>query len=203
VNEAAEVANNAPVIVALSLWWAVLFAMQLLAENQETSNRAAAAPKQREASGLAAANDSRLSEICRLDPEFSQDAFLSGAGRAFEVVLNAYAQCDLETLRTLLSREVFQVFADACAKRQESRETLDLTFIGIESAEIVSADALPGKMEITVLFRAQMVFAERSEKGDLLSGDPSTVTTTADLWTFSRQFPPSERTWLLVATDQA
>nr|WP_273033153.1 Tim44/TimA family putative adaptor protein [Pseudaminobacter soli] len=177
--------------------------MQLFAGEQQTGSRAATATKRREAGGAAVSQDSRMSEICRLDPEFSQDAFLSGAGRAFEAVLNAYARCDLEALRKLLSMEVFQVFAAACAKRQESRETLDLTFIGIESAEIVSAEALPGKMEITVLFRAQIVFAERTYKGDLLSGDPSAVTTTADLWTFSRPVPASDRTWLLVATDQA
>ena len=118
-------------------------------------------------------------------------------------MLNAYAVCDLETLRKLLSTEVFEVFAAACAERQDRRETLDLTFIGIESAEIVGAEALPGKVEITVLFRAQTVFAERTDEGDLLSGDPSAVTTTADLWTFSRPVPANDGTWLLVATDQA
>jgi predicted lipid-binding transport protein (Tim44 family) len=198
MNEAADVANNIPAVVLLSLWWAFLSTLDLLftPAESEKPDRAPAKPPDDDAA------DPREAELRKLDPTFDRETFLSGAKRAYETVLNAYALGDLKTLRSLLSPEVLKAFADACALRQERQETLELTFIGLETASITDIESTADAIEITVLFRALIVSAERSAKGDIIGGNPAAVTLSADLWTFSRPVPAVGNAWIVVATDE-
>lgn len=203
MNEAADVANNLPAIILLSLWWAFLSALDVLSRPREPQ-RAEQPGRNPPDTELHPVDDSpNFAKLREIDPEFDAKAFLEGACRAYEVVLQAYASGNFRTLQPLLSGDVMQAFADAWTARTERRETLELTFIGIESAEIVSVATTAKTMEIAVLFRAQTVGAERSATGDVIRGDPSSVTITADLWTFSRSVPIDGNAWVVVATDGA
>lgn len=201
MNEAADVANSIPAIILLSLWWAFLSTLELLYRPRETGTTEQSTAKPSNDNRSIADNPS-LADLRALDPNFDADAFVEGAKRAYEMVLHAYALCDIETLRPLLSIEVLQAFTDACDRRNEEQETLEMTFIGFESAQIVSAETSSEAMEITVLVRAQIVSATRSASGGIVSGDPNAVTVTADLWTFSRS-GATEGAWVVIATDEA
>ena len=202
MNEAADVASNVPAVVLLSLWWAVLSALDLLFTPAEPDKPDRPAAKPPDDSAATVAEDQRVAELGKLDPRSDADVFLNGARRAYETVLHAYALGDLETLRSLLSSDVLQAFADTCARRRERNETLELTFIGIESAKITGIETTSEATEITVLFRALIVSAERSATGDVIGGDPASVALSADLWTFSRPLPPVSDAWVVVATDE-
>lgn len=198
MNEAADVANNIPAVVLLSLWWAFLSTLDFLftPAESEKPDRVPAKPPDDDAA------DPREAELRKLDPTVDRETFLSGAKRAYETVLNAYALGDLKTLRPLLSPEVLKAFADACALRQERQETLELTFIGLETARIAGIETASDAIETTVLFRALIVSVERSATGDVIGGNPAAVTLSADLWTFSQPVPAVGNAWIVVATDE-
>ncbi len=197
MSEAADIANNIPAVVLFSLWWAFLSALDLLftpAESEQTDQAPAKPPD-------GSVTDPRETELRKLDPTFDMENFLGGAKRAYQAVLGAYALGDLKTLRSLLSPEVLKAFADACTVRQQKQETLELTFIGLETVRITGIETASDAIEITMLFRALIVSAERSATGDVISGNPAAVALSADLWTFSRPVPPVGDTWIVVATD--
>lgn len=202
MNETAEVASSLPAILLLSFWWVFLSALEILSRAKEHEGAAVEAPQPKPGAG-AAAKPGRFPELLDLDPTFNADTFLEGARRAYEAVLQAYAQGDLDALRPLLSSEVLEAFADALAGRSERRETLEFTLIGIETAEIEDVEIGQDTVEIAVAFRAYIVGAERSHTGEVIDGDPAAVQTTADLWTFSRALAAAEGGWMLVATDEA
>jgi predicted lipid-binding transport protein (Tim44 family) len=114
---------------------------------------------------------------------WSQEMFLT------DEILRAYTLCDLIALRPLLSAEVHQACANGCAARTARGETLELTLIGTEAAEITEIEATPEAMEITVRFRTRIVRSERSAAGKVVGGDATAVKGIADLWTFSRPLP--------------
>lgn len=201
MSEAADAANNIPALILFSLWWAFLSALDLLFMPHESGKPGQTAPKPDGDSVSTIGEDSPAVELRRLDPTFDTETFLSGARRAYEAVLQAYGRDDLSALRPLLSAEVLQTFADACAARCESHQTLELAFVGIEEAKVANIEITAEAMEITVLFHAQIVSAERSSAGDVISGDPKAVVTTNDLWTFSRSAPFKSDAWIIVATD--
>lgn len=202
MNEASDVLSHAPAVILLSFWWLFLSMLDFLFTPRESEEPPQTAPKTKDDNTSTVTEDPHIAKIRELDPAFKAESFLRGARRAYEAVLHAYALGDLTTLRPLLSPDVLKVFADTCAERVERHETLELTLIGIETAEIRSIEITPEAMEITVLFGAQIVSAERSAAGDVISGDPAAVRATADLWTFSRPLPLEGEEWVIVATDE-
>lgn len=201
MDQASEIAGNWPAIILLSLWWGVISVLDLLARQHDIGKPARPAPEPPGSGVPEVADDSRWAALRALDPGFDAGNFLAGAQRAYEAILLAYAQGNVEALRPLLSAAVLQAFAEACAARRERGETLELTFIGMRSAEIVATEASSGTMEITVRFRAEIVSVERTAAGGVLSGDPAAVVATADLWTFARPVSADRSAWILIATD--
>src|SRR5262249_13808096 len=80
-----------------------------------------------------------LGQIKVADPSFDPDQFLGGARGAFEMVVTAYAHGDTATLRPLLADDVYENFSAAIKGRQDAKQTLETTLIGIKSADILEA----------------------------------------------------------------
>lgn len=144
-----------------------------------------------------------VAEIRAADPSFRLDPFLSGARMAFEMVLQAYGEGDLRTLRPLLADSVYRPFADAIAARDRSGETLISELMGIR--EVKAADArMNGTMaEVTVRFVSEQVNAVKDAEGRIIEGDPNRVIDVVDLWTFHRDTRSTDPNWQLAATRAA
>lgn len=200
MNDAGDFVSNLPAIMLLSFWWAFLTTLDLLFRPGgfgETD--AASAPSQ--ADEIVPA-DPRLRELLALDPHFDAEAFLRGARRAYEEIVRHYARGDVVMLRPLLSADVMAVFADTCAARAGRNETLDMTFIGIDEAEIISTDVSAQTIELQVRFRAEIVSVLRAQSGAVLAGDPAAVVVTDERWVFSRAPADAETQWIVSATGQ-
>ncbi|MCH8237189.1 MAG: Tim44 domain-containing protein [Proteobacteria bacterium] len=142
-----------------------------------------------------------LSKIMETDPRFQPDEFLSGSRMAFELILGAYAHGDAETLKPLLSPEVYANFAQAIRDREQAGETLEDTLVGIKSADIVEAYVENKTANINVKFVSEQINATRDENGDVVDGDPNAVVKGVDFWTFARHTKSRDPNWTLVATS--
>ncbi|MEQ8667265.1 MAG: Tim44/TimA family putative adaptor protein [Rhodospirillales bacterium] len=141
--------------------------------------------------------------IQRLDPGFNPDEFLTGAGQAFEMILNAYAEGDTQTLKSLLSAEVYGNFTQAIRDREQAGEALEDTLVGIDKATVLEAWVEGRVAYVTVKFVSQQINVTRDENGDVVDGDANTVISVTDFWTFSRDTRSSDPNWALVATQSA
>ena len=142
-----------------------------------------------------------LSKIMETDPRFQPDEFLSGSRMAFELILGAYAHGDAETLKPLLSPEVYANFAQAIRDREQAGETLEDTLVGIKSADIVEAYVENKTANINVKFVSEQINATRDENGDVVDGDPNAMVKGVDFWTFARHTKSRDPNWTLVATS--
>ena len=142
-----------------------------------------------------------LMEIQRANPDFDSEEFISGSKIAFELILGAYSSGDTETLKPLLSSEVFADFSQAIRDREQAGETLEDTLVGIKSADIVEA-YLEGRMvNITTKFVSDQINATRDENGDVVNGNPNAVIEVTDFWTFARDTKSRNPNWTLIATS--
>ncbi len=139
-------------------------------------------------------------EIKVADPGFEPAEILSGARIAFELVLSAYASGDTEALKPLLSAEVLDNFAQPIREREAAGETMEHTLIGIKSADIVEAFLDGRTAHVTVKFVTDQANVTRDANGEVVDGDPSTVTEVTDFWTFARDTGSRDPNWTLVAT---
>jgi predicted lipid-binding transport protein (Tim44 family) len=141
-----------------------------------------------------------VAEIQVADRSFEVDSFISGARWAYEIVVNAFAAGDTETLKPLVSDEVFRNFTDALEARKASGNTVETSIAAIKGAEIVGA-ALRGRVaEVTVRFVSDLVSVTRNPAGNVVEGHPTAPREVTDIWTFSRDTRSRDPNWTLIAT---
>lgn len=142
-----------------------------------------------------------LKEILASDPAFSAKEFLSGAGMAYEMIVNAFADGDKRSLQNLLSREVYEGFESVIDGRAKSGETVKSSFVGIDASEIHHAELQDSLANVTVRFESQIISATFDKDGKLIEGDESEIVRVTDIWTFSRDTRSRDPNWKLIATE--
>ncbi len=146
-----------------------------------------------------------LLDIAKLDPSFEPDSFLAGAGRAYEMIVSAFAEGNRRSLKDLLSKDVYDGFTAAIAEREARGETVEQQFVGIKKAEMVEAEAKNGIAYVTVRFMSELISVTRDKAGEVIAGDPKKIKDVTDIWTFSRDISSakarSNPNWRLVATQ--
>jgi predicted lipid-binding transport protein (Tim44 family) len=142
-----------------------------------------------------------LEKIAGADRQFRGAAFLEGAKLAYESIVVAFAKGDKQTLKPLLARDVLDGFLKDIDRRKQAGEILDTDFVGINKAEIVTADLSGRKATVTVRFQSQMITVTRNAAGDVLSGDTNKIREVTDVWTFERDVQSKDPNWTLVATE--
>ncbi len=144
--------------------------------------------------------DMGIAQIRQVDPGFVPKEFVEGARMAFEMILNAFAAGDGDTLRNLVSDDVLVNFLRAIEDRDEDGQTLEITLVGIESTDLVEAELTGGIAQVTVKFVSQQISVSKDAAGNIVDGDPTAVTEIADFWTFARDTRSRDPNWSLVAT---
>ncbi len=147
--------------------------------------------------------DAALTQIRLADPSFDPPRFAEGAKAAFEMIVTAFAQGDTGTLRPLLADDVYENFAAAIKGRQDAKQTLETTLIGIKAAEIVEARMEGRTAFVTVKFVSEQVNVTRNAAGEVVDGDANRVAAVTDIWTFARNTRASDPNWALVQTSES
>jgi predicted lipid-binding transport protein (Tim44 family) len=142
-----------------------------------------------------------LDEIARAEPAFDANVFLDGAKAAYEMIVSAFAHGERQTLKNLLSREVYDGFDRAIAEREKRGEKVETTFVSIDRAEIVGVEVRGTNAQVMVRFASKLITATRDAVGAVVDGSPDKVVDVTDVWTFARNLGSRDPTWLLVATE--
>lgn len=149
-----------------------------------------------------------LMQILGRDPAFDPENFLNGAKQAYEMIVTAFAEGNRRLLKELLSKDVYEGFVQAISEREARGEQIDQSFVGIDKAEVLSADvSKDGIASVTVKFISQLISATRNTSGEVIEGDEHQIKDVTDIWTFSRDVSNQRAVlnpnWRLVATQIA
>lgn len=140
--------------------------------------------------------------IHRADPSFEPNGFLTGARMAFEMIVEAFAKGDKDTLRPLLADEVFHNFATAIDQRSAAGETMETRILGITRLEIRHAVLRGSDALVTVLFQSEQINMVLDRDGTVVEGDEKRPNDVTDVWTFTRDVTTGDPNWRLVATSE-
>lgn len=143
-----------------------------------------------------------LRAIKDADASFEPKGFVDGAKMAYEMIVMAYADGDRKTLKNLLSREVYDGFVAAIGEREAKSEKIQSSFVGIDKADIVSAEMKGSEAHVTLRIVSELISATRDKAGTVIDGDPETVAEVKDVWTFARDARSRDPNWKLVATEE-
>ncbi|MFV0298837.1 MAG: Tim44/TimA family putative adaptor protein [Hyphomicrobiaceae bacterium] len=139
--------------------------------------------------------------IARADRSFDPEHFITGAKQAYEMIVTAFAEGNRKTLKTLLSKDVFDGFSSAITEREGRGEIIDQSFVGISKAEIAEAELKGGQAQVTMRFVSELISATRDRSGTVISGDPKRIKDVTDIWTFARDVSSRDPNWKLIATQ--
>lgn len=129
-----------------------------------------------------------LTAIMTADPGFSPDAFLNGARGAYEMIVTAFGAGDAETLKPLLTEEVFAVYEAEIAKRKE---------IGAQPIEVVR---LSGARIADAEIEGRIARIDVAFSSDLRDGGQG-LRATDETWTFERALNARDPNWRLSAVQ--
>jgi predicted lipid-binding transport protein (Tim44 family) len=143
-----------------------------------------------------------LSKITELDSSFDLQTFIERATGAFEIIIEAFNQGDKETLKSLLSSEIYRDWSNEISKRKTSKETLEHTLERVQKVDLVDISVRATVAKIKLKFVSEQIFAFYDEEGNLVEGDPDTIEILTDIWTFKRDLISSDPQWILVEAEQ-
>lgn len=143
----------------------------------------------------------QITDIKKSDPSFSWKEFLDGASNAYEMILEAFAKGDTNTLKALLSKEIYTEFANAIQQREQEGKVLQTTLIRMGEITCEDISQKGTQVSIRLRFMTEQTHVIRSNKGTILEGSPQQVEEIVDIWTFSRNVRANNPNWILVETE--
>ncbi|MBL4750649.1 MAG: Tim44 domain-containing protein [Amylibacter sp.] len=143
-----------------------------------------------------------FAKMKKAEPEFSVSEFLDGARQAYEMILMAFEDDDLDTLKQFLAADVYESFASVIADRQKAGYKVNATFVGVREMKITGAkfNGRNKEGEITMRFVGEIVSYVEDESGKIIEGNRDVIKRQADTWSFARKFGRNDPNWALVAT---
>lgn len=128
------------------------------------------------------------SQVTEVDSHFNAETFLSNAKNLFVKLQNAWAERNLETLRPLVTAELFDQYSKNIQNYIDGKKINKLERISTNFAELVSFSQDNEKDTLVVAVNSSMVdYIVDEESGNILKGDNSTKITNTYKMTFIRK----------------
>ena len=129
-----------------------------------------------------------------------QKEFLNGAKIAYETIITDFSDNDnkITNSKPLLNNEIYNKFNEALKERSARGHYAEITFIGINSAEIKEHKKIDKILNVTVDFIAEVITCIKDKDKKIISGDPEKIKKIYDTWVFSRDTTSANPNWQLV-----
>ncbi|MGR3316678.1 Tim44/TimA family putative adaptor protein [Roseovarius indicus] len=145
-----------------------------------------------------------LADMKRIEPSFTVTDFLQGARGAYEWILMAFENGNLDQVAPFLAEDVYEAFAQVVDSRQEQGLTVEADFVGVRGTTLADArfDNTSNRAEVTVKFIGELISVVKDQNGEIIEGKPGQSKRQKDTWTFERVMGSGDPNWRLVATGE-
>jgi predicted lipid-binding transport protein (Tim44 family) len=143
-----------------------------------------------------------LRNIKSMDPLFGEDKFKDQAMDYFFKIQGAWADRDMNTVKHLLTPEMFGILQEDADKMRQEGQLNKLENIAVREVNFTEAWQESGQDYLTVRIYATLLDYTINEKtGEIISGSKVEPTKFEEYWTFTR--PVGNNPWQLSAISQA
>ena len=141
-----------------------------------------------------------IEKILKLDPQFQVDEFLAGSTTFFKMVLESFANGNVENIAQYLKPSVLKSFKIAINERLNEKETEIIELNSIQKNEIRSVSITKTSIKISVLFETFQVRALMNKDSNVIDGDKDNEILVKDEWVFERKINSKNPNWILIET---
>ena len=145
----------------------------------------------------------KAKETVKSKEDFDEEAkkeFLKGAKIAYETIITDFSDNDnrITNAKPLLNKDIYNQFDDALKQRASRGHYAEITFIGVNKAEIKEHKKVGNILNVTVDFIAEVITCIKDKEKKIISGDPEKIKKIYDTWVFSRDMTSANPNWQLV-----
>ena len=132
--------------------------------------------------------------------EPAQKEFLKGAKIAYETIITDFSDDDNKLVKSkpLLSKKIYDQFNQALKERSDRGHYAEITFIGVNSADVKEHKKTNSILKVTVDFVGEVITCIKDKDKKIISGDPEKIKKIYDTWVFSRDMRSTNPNWQLV-----
>ena len=132
--------------------------------------------------------------------ERAKKDFLKGAQIAYETIITDFSDDDNKLIKSkpLLSQKIQNQFNEALKERNSRGHFAEITFIGVNSANIKEHKKVNNMLKVTVDFVGEVITCIRDKDKKIISGDPDKIKKIYDTWVFSRDITSNSPNWKLI-----
>ncbi|MEX1147324.1 MAG: Tim44/TimA family putative adaptor protein [Sphingomonadales bacterium] len=141
-----------------------------------------------------------IESISAADRGFDMEQFAAGARGAYDLILNAFWNNELDEIRPFVSDPVYKDFATAAEGLASDGSSFDNTLERVRKIELDDARLDDQRAEITLRFISDVRLVTKDREGRVIAGNPVDETEAIDVWTFERDLVSRDPNWVLVAT---
>jgi predicted lipid-binding transport protein (Tim44 family) len=144
-----------------------------------------------------------LSELKKLEEGWQVSHFVSGAKLAYEEILMAFENSDLNKIKKLSSKEVYTAFKDVIDDRNQKGLQVEAMFGGVRDIRIKDVKLNKKNLEanITMIFQCDITYTIKDKNNKIIEGGPDKVKKQKDIWTFTRKMNSDIPNWFLTKTE--
>ena len=130
----------------------------------------------------------------------AQKEFLKGAKIAYETIITDFSDNDNKIInaKPLLNKDILNQFNEALKDRAKRGHFAEITFIGVNKADIKEHKKIGNILNVTVDFIAEVITCIKDKENKVISGDPEKIKKIYDTWVFSRDTTSVNPNWQLV-----
>jgi len=130
----------------------------------------------------------------------AQKEFLKGAKIAYETIITDFSDNDNKIIasKPLLNQQMYDQFNEALKERSAKGQYAEITFIGVNTAEITDHKKVSNILNVTVKFIAEVITCIRDKDKTIVSGHPEKIKKIYDTWVFSRDTSSTNPNWQLI-----
>jgi predicted lipid-binding transport protein (Tim44 family) len=133
--------------------------------------------------------------------EEAKKNFLKGAEIAYEQIITSFSKGDKRALKKLLSKSMYNKFAEVIDERVSKKIINETTFIGLKSSKIIEFKKIENIYKVTVNFVSEIITCVKDQDNKIIEGNPDDIKIVNDVWEFSKNMWSQDPTWYLVETS--
>lgn len=128
---------------------------------------------------------------------FNEDKFLKGAENAVEMINDSFSNKDLETLKELLTTQVYNNFKKQIDELNNQGRILKSSLISFLSNKIDNIVVKNKNINIDVLFEMEQINFVEDKDGNVIMGSKKKIQKVKEKWTFEKKTGDKTNFWLI------
>lgn len=139
----------------------------------------------------------KILEIRKILGDFDPDDFKDKAAKAFEVACNAYIEVDRSTMKTLLAKNVYELFNENLSKLEKDSRHVENIIFRTVSIKFYAIQINEKNISIAMHIISEQCNVIKDKDDNIVSGSNDHIVTHDEIWTFTKERKSLGKVWLV------